>query len=182
MNFCCSATLIPQWSGTNPIEQKWLCVCVCVQSIESLLWSPSRLWLPAACSPCEPWGDAEMPRFRKGNQGQLMSRLDKVKWAMLNGQDPWWARWASVADASRPSECPEMQRGKRTSCSGQVRWHGSVRSEDCTSGPSLLPWGFLGISCCSEVLGGEKRRDRGVRWLWKHVPQTDLVKLQENKP
>lgn len=50
-----------------------------------------------------------------------MSGLHKVKWAMLKGQYPWWALWASVADASRPSECHETQRGKRTSSNGQVR-------------------------------------------------------------
>ena len=66
-----------------------------------------------------------------------MSGRDKVTRAMLNGPDPWWALWASVADASRPGECHEVQRGKRTSSSGQVRGRSSVRSYGCTGGSPI---------------------------------------------
>ena len=113
-----------------------------------------------ACSPCVPCGDAEMPRFRKGDQGERMSGRDKVTRAMLNGQDPWWALWASVADASRPGECHEVQRGKRTSSSGQVRGRGSVRSYGCTGGsPIPAAVTFPRNLSLLRSFGGEKRED-----------------------
>lgn len=76
--------------------------------------------VPCSLQPMCVMGRCRNAQAQKGKQGDLMSGQGKVKWAVL-GQEPWWALWASAADAYRPGEYQEMQQAKRNSSNGQVR-------------------------------------------------------------
>ena len=161
-----------------------MCVCVCVCSIYKILaMEPLPPLVACSLQPMCAMGRCRNAQVQEGEPRTTNVRAGQGQMGNVKCQDPWWALWASVADASRPSECHEMQRER--GLHSMARWGDTAQWGVRTARvalPSLLPWCFLGISCCSEVLGREKRRYSGVRWLWKHVPQTDLVKLQENKP
>ena len=145
-----------KWNKSNRAEMI-VCVCVCVCSIYRVLaMEPLPPLVACSLQPMCAMGRCRNAQVQEGEPRTTNVRAGQGQMGNVKRQDPWWALWASVADASRPSECHEMQRER--GLHSMVRWgdmaQWGVRTAQVAL-PSLLPWCFL----VAQKFWGEKRED-----------------------